>query len=129
MKARLSDKSIVQFAPDIALEILIRILKNACSVSGMELPVDTEIAESLKRLLLNFFLDFGYKLLNEDEFNLAFKLNSHPVDFGEDVPPQVANFGSFISVSYCGKVLSNYMILRIAFDRKLQNVIDGYTRN
>ncbi len=104
-----------------------RILHNACAISGLGLPNDLKIAESLKINLYNFFLEFGYKILNEEEFVLAFNLNNIELrGYDGTFVPSIENFGDFISVSYCSKILSRYMILRLMFDRKLENVIDGH---
>lgn len=112
------------------MEALKRILHNACAISGLGLPTNLKIAESLKGCLYNFLLDFGYKVLNEEELVLAFSMNSvqQKLTDGTVIPP-VENFGEFISVLYCSRVLSNYMIQRLIFDRKMQNVIDGYVNN
>lgn len=130
LTARLSGNSLIQFPVLEGMEILKRILHNACAISGMGLPTNILIAESLKNNLYNFFLEFGFKILNEEEFNLAFLINTieQKMTDGTIIPP-IENFGEFISVLYCSRILSKYMITRGIFDRKMQNIIDGYDKN
>lgn len=95
------------------------------------MPISEIYSEQIKKDLLNFFLEFGYKLLNEEEFLLAFKINAWGqakfVD-GSSIP-QVEPMGKFINVMFCAKVLGNYMTVRSIFDRKMENIIDGYAKN
>lgn len=129
LQSRLSDLSITQHDISKSLEILNRIMFTACSYSGLPLPSNELQSASLTKELLNFFLEFGYKNLNEDEFSLAFKINSwgDAKNYDGSVIPQIEPKGSFLNVMFCAKVLGNYMIIRSMFDRKMENIIDGYS--
>lgn len=130
-KARLSSNSIIQYSATEALEILNRILISSCNISGLPMHDDKIFSEQLKKDLLNFFLEFGYKLLNEEEFLLAFKINAWgQAKFLDGTSiPQIEPTGKFINVMFCAKVLGNYMTVRSIFDRKMENIIDGYAKN
>lgn len=128
LDARLSDKSIIQFPTDDLAEVFDRILFMIVTVTGYDIPQNDTQLGMLRTDITNFILEFGYKLLNEDEIILAFKLNGAGICAFADGTgiPEVIATNNRVSTMFCGKVLSNYMILRTALDAKLKNLIDGY---
>lgn len=129
LNTRLTKNSIIQFPTEELQDKMDEILKVISAISGLPLPTNDGMGTVLKTELITFLMDFGYKLLNEDEIALAFRLNiSSTVRFSDGTyMPVIEPVGNFLNVLYCAKVLSNYLIIRNMLDRKAQNVIEGYS--
>lgn len=99
----------------------------ASAISGIKLPTNEHLINITESELSKYILSFGFKELNEQEFGVALQINlpkyfSYPsgINLSEIEP-----FGDVLSVSYLGKILLNYQVIRNMVDRKLKNFIDG----
>lgn len=128
LDARISKNALIQFPTEELMERFNYLLNSISAISGMPLPKNDVMGVIVKTELITFLLDFGYKLLNEDEILLAFRLNAQGMcRFGDGTfMPVIEPIGEGMNVLYVAKILSNYMILRNNFDSKLKNIIDGY---
>lgn len=99
----------------------------ASALSGIKLPTTELLVGVVEQEFSKYLLSFGFKNLNEQELNTALQINM-PNNFslpsGISIEP-IEPFGDAVSVSYLGKVLLNYQVLRTMVDRKLKNFIDG----
>lgn len=109
------------------LSVSLETIFKASVLSGIKLPTNEHLISFIEQEFSKYILTFGFKNLNDRELNAAFQINmpkyfSLPSGINlDDVEP----FGDTISVSYLGKVLMNYQVIRSMVDRKLKNFIDG----
>ncbi len=128
LDARITKNALIQFHKAGLRPEMSKVLSRVVAITGGKLPENENERLTLTIELIEFLIEFGYKLLNEDEIILGFQLNAAgDIKSSDGTPiPEIKLFGEYLNVHYFAKVLSNYMILRIQFDRKLQNFIDGY---
>jgi len=105
-----------------------QIMFRGAAICGCPLPQTelfaTYIAEEIKK----YILDFGYGELTLDEIVLAFRINVGgriKNSLGEDLIC-VDFYGHAINVSFIGKILSNYLVIRKSLDTRILNLLDGY---
>jgi hypothetical protein len=127
LNARVKNLALIQNNSEELTEKFNDLLPKICIITGMSMP-EGQMAELTKAEIISFLLDFGYKLLNEDEVMLAFRINAQGnarFSDGSYLTP-ISPIGEYLNVFYCGRVLSNYMILRNTFDSEIRNIMNGY---
>lgn len=105
-----------------------KLLFKLSALFGFSIPHMDVQARSISRELIDFIFDFGYSHYNEDEVELALKLNLKTgLYIPEPVEIETATSNrSLPNVDFFSKVLFNYAALRNSLDKRIQNVIDGH---
>lgn len=127
LDARISKNAIIQLQTEELQDRFAELLPQIAAITGMALP-EGKFGIVTQTEIITFLLDFGYKLLNEDEILLAFRLNAQgEARFGDgSFMEPIEPIGKYLNAFYCGRVLSRYMILRNNFDSQLRNIMSGY---
>lgn len=105
-----------------------QIMFKGAAIFGCALPNTEMFAKYISDEIRDYILEFGYGELTVSEIILAFKMN-----IGSEIKNPLGDnlkcvefYGNSINVSFIGKVLSNYMIIRNNLDTRIKNQIDGY---
>jgi len=105
-----------------------QIMFRGAAVCGCPLPQTELFAKFIAEEIESYLMGFGYKELTLQEVVLAFKMNiGHKIknSLGEDLSC-VEFYGNTINVSFIGKILSNYMVIRKGLEARIINQIEGY---
>lgn len=105
------------------------IIISAASITGCGIPESELLARNLSKSILSYLNDFGYSDYTVSEIIAAMRFNSNP----EFRNPVSGNFFEVstcsklrVSVDYLASVLNKYKVLRTAFERKIENKLEGY---
>lgn len=126
--ARISGLSFCELSEADQSIIATDIVATASAITGCNTPGTEFFFDRLRREIITFVLNFGFRELTEDEIYLALRLNARGglrMPSGVEIET-IPFFGNTFNIDYFSKVLSNYLSLRNLLDRKLQNEIDGY---
>jgi hypothetical protein len=124
LDARLSGLSIGQMSEAELKVATDQIILRGAAITGCDLPATSFFADIISDEVAQLLSMPTYQALTEGEIILAMRFNSQG-----NTPPdstEVKFSGKTFYIGYLARVLENYMALRNLFDRKLQNVIDGY---
>jgi hypothetical protein len=105
-----------------------QIMFKGAAICGCPLPQTELFAKYIAEEIKNYILDFGYSELTLDEIVLAFRINiGHRIknSLGDDLIC-VDFYGHAINVSFIGKVLANYLVIRKSLDSRILTLLDGY---
>lgn len=105
-----------------------QIMFRGAAVCGCPLPQTELFAKFIAEEIESYILNFGFNELTLNEVVLAFKMNiGHKIknSLGEDLTC-VEFYGNTINVSFIGKVLSNYMVIRKGIEARIINQLEGY---
>jgi hypothetical protein len=126
--ARLSGESFCYLEGNNLRVATDKIIIKGAAIAGCPMPQTEGFAEILSEEVVIFINDFGYSELTLEEILLAFRINAKgniKLVSGNELD-QVDFVGSNFNITFMGKILNNYLVLRRCVDRKLQNMIDGY---
>lgn len=129
IKNRSSGKPFVENEGNDRRHFLDQIIARISASTGCELPGTDFFASILCEEIEGVMIDFGYDILTLSEVVFAIRLNSKPSEMkmpsGIELEP-ITFSGRTVNSYFLSKIISNYMIVRNLFDRKLQNFLDGY---